>query len=126
MRLPIFLSGLAIPALGCVAMWTLEKPASYGFLTGSLTIGGGLMICGLFSLRNRLHGIIGAGVIALLGVSRGVINLAAMPQLLLGGSAGGQAPVLESAVALICCLLLGLVIRCLLAEKNAAAHGGGG
>jgi hypothetical protein len=118
MRLPIFLSGLAILALGAVAMCVLGKPASYGFLTGALTLGGALLICGLFSLRHRWHGIIGAGVIALLGASRGIENLAALPAMLWGGAAHGTATLLESAVALISILLLVAVVRALLAEKK--------
>lgn len=118
MRIAIFLSGLLILALGVVAMRLLEKPASYGFLTGALTLGGALIICGLFSLGNRWHGIIGAGVIALLGASRGIENLAALPGFLLGGGGSGPAPLLESAVALTCILLLILVVRTLFAEKK--------
>ena len=118
MRSPIFLAGLFILALGVPAMRILEKPASYGFLTGALTLGGALIICGLFSLRNRWHGIIGAGVIALLGASRGIENLAALPVCLLDRGARGPAPVLESAVALTCILLLILVVRALFAEKK--------
>jgi len=118
MRIAIFLSGLIILALGVVAMRILEKPASFGFLTGALTLGGALIICGLFSLRNRWHGIIGAGVIALLGVSRGIENLAALPGFLLGHGSRGPAPVLESAVAVTCILLLILVVRALFAEKK--------
>ena len=118
MRIAIFLSGLLVLALGVTAMRMLEKPASYGFLTGALTLGGALIICGLFSLRNRWHGIIGAGVIALLGASRGIENLAALPGLLIGTGARGPAPVLESAVALICILLTILVVRSLFAEKK--------
>jgi hypothetical protein len=118
MRLPIFCAGLAILALGATAMRVLDKPASYGFLTGALTLGGALLICGLFSLRNRWHGIIGAGVIALLGASRGIENLAALPAMLLGGGAQAATTLLESAVALISILLLIGIVRALLAEKK--------
>ena len=117
-RTPIFLSGLALSALGFVALRVLDKPASFGFLTGALTLGGGLIICGLFSLRNRWHGIIGAGVIALLGASRGIENLAALPGYLLDKNGRGPGTLLESAVALICILLLILIVRVLFAEKK--------
>ncbi|MEI7912279.1 MAG: hypothetical protein WCK77_21820 [Verrucomicrobiota bacterium] len=118
MRIPIFLSGLAILSLGLAAMSVLGKPACYGFLTGALTLGGALIICGLFSLRNRWHGIVGAGVIALLGASRGIENLAALPGVLLDKQPHGPAPWLEAAVAIICILLLTLVVRTLFAEKT--------
>ena len=118
MRFQIFFSGLAILALGFAAMQVLEKPAAFGFLLGALTLGGGLIICGLFALRNRWHGIIGAGVVALLGASRGLENLAALPKFWFGGREWGPAPVLESAVALICILQLILVVRLLFAEKR--------
>ena len=118
MRLPIFLSGLVILTLGGAAMQVLEKPASFGFLKEALTLGGAFIICGLFSLRNRWHGIIGAGVIALLGSSRGLENLAALPGLLLDPRPPGPAPLLESAAALVCILLLILIVRSLFAEKK--------
>ncbi|MCX6874267.1 MAG: hypothetical protein NTW21_10735 [Verrucomicrobia bacterium] len=118
MRIQIFGSGFAVLALGCAAMHILERPAAYGFLTGALTLGGALILCGLFSLRNRWHGIIGAGVLALLGASRGIENLAALPKFWLGERGCGPALLLESAVALICILLLSRVVRTLLAEKK--------
>ena len=126
MRTAIFLAGLLILALGVAALRLLEKPAAYGFLTGALTLGGGLVICGLFALRNRWHGIFGAGVMALLGASRGIENLAALPGFLLDRSPRGLAPLLESVVALTCILLLIGVVRTLFAEQkrkmSAAAH----
>ena len=92
MRFHIFFSGLAILALGFAAMHALEKPAAIGVLLGALTLGGGLIICGLFSLRYRWHGIIGAGVIALLGASCGIENLAALPKFWFGERDRGPAP----------------------------------
>jgi len=117
-RILIVLAGLAILALGLVATRVLVKPASFGFLTGALTLGGGLIICGLFSLRNCWHGIIGAGIVALLGACRGIENLAALPGFLLGDRVRGAAPLLESAVALICILLFIRIVRSLFAEKK--------
>jgi hypothetical protein len=118
MRFHIFFCGLAILALGFAATQTLAKPAAYGFLLGALTLGGGLIICGLFALRQRWLGTIGAGVIALLGAARGLENLAALPRYWLGERDCGPAPVLESAAALICILLFILVVRSLFAEKK--------
>ena len=117
-RTVIFLFGLAILALGFVATRVLAKPESYAFLTGALSLGGAFIICCLFSLRNRWHGIIGAGVIALLGACRGIENLAALPAGLLGKGGRAPAAVLESAVGLICIQLLFLIVLALFAEKK--------
>jgi len=118
MRIAIFLAGLTILALGVAATQLLEKPAAYGFLTEALTLGGGLLICGLFALRDRWHGILGAGVMALLGTSSGIGNLAALPFFLLGNGSLGPAQLLESVVALTCISLLIGVVRTLFAEKK--------
>ena len=117
MRFQIFFSGAAILALGYAALEILESPARFGFLTGALTLGGALIICGLFSLRMRWHGIIRAGVIALLGASRGIENLAALPKFWIGDGDRSPAPLLESGVAIVCIVLLFRVVRTLLAEK---------
>jgi len=118
MRFHIFFAGLAIIALGFAAMQALDEPACFDFLRGALILGGGWIICGLFSLRYRWHGIIGAGVLALLGASRGIQNLAALPRFWFGDRGRSPAPLLESAVALISILLLILVVRTLFAEKK--------
>jgi hypothetical protein len=117
MRFLLFFCAAAILALGIAAFRTLEGDAAYGFLSGALTLGGGILICALFSLRMPLHGLIGAGVLALLGAARGVQNLAALPKFWLGDRSRGVAPVLESAVALICILLLLHVVRRLKIER---------
>jgi hypothetical protein len=118
MRFQIFFSGVAILALGYAAMEVMDGDDRFGFLAGALTLGGALIICGLFSLRMRWHGIIGAGVIALLGASRGIENLAELPKFWIGDRPRGPAPLLESAVAIICILLLVHVVRTLFAEKR--------
>ena len=118
MRFQIFLSGFAILALGYAASEALFDDERWSFISGALTLGGALLICGLFSLRNRWHGVIGAGVVALLGASRGLENLAVLPKYWLGERSRGPAPLLESAAALICILLLIHVVRTLLAEKR--------
>ncbi|KAB2638587.1 MAG: hypothetical protein DVB26_07860 [Verrucomicrobia bacterium] len=118
MRIVIFLAGLIILTLGAVAMCLMEKPAAYGFLNGALTLGGGLLICGLFALRSRWHGIFGAGVMALLGAFSGLGNLAALPGCLLASGPLRPAPVLESVVALTCILLFIGIVRALSAEQK--------
>jgi hypothetical protein len=118
MRFQLFFSGLSIVAIGIAAFQTLEKPESLGFLTGALTLGGGIVICGLFSFRMPWIAFIAAGILALLGTARGLENLAELPKFWIGDRSRGPAPLLESAVALICILLLIHVIRALFAERT--------
>lgn len=113
----MFLCGLAILALGVAAMQVLEKPASFAFLQGALTLGGGIVICGFFSGRLPWHALGATTVISMLGACKGIPNLAGLPKYLLGDRSRGPAPVLESAVALICILLLIAAVKTLLAER---------
>jgi hypothetical protein len=57
MRIQIYTSGATILALGGAAMRLLEKQEALAFLQGALTLGGGIIICGLFSLRNQWHAV---------------------------------------------------------------------
>lgn len=118
MRFHLFFCGLAIIALGLIANRALERPESLAFLTDALTLGGGILICGLFSFRMPWLGFTGAGVLALLGSARGLENLAALPKFWLGDRSRGVAPVLESGAAIVCILLLVHVIRALFAERT--------
>lgn len=118
MRFHLFFCGAGIIALGISALNVLPKDEALGFLTGALTFGGGILICGLFSLKMLWHGLIGAGVLALLGAARGLSNLAELPKFWLGDRSRGPAPLLESAVALISILLLIHVLRALYAERT--------
>lgn len=117
MRLYIFLSGAAILALGVAGLSVLDKAGGMGLLQGALTLGGGLVICGVFSIKMRWHGIIGAGILALLGAARGLGNLPDFLKFLLGERPRGVAPLLELAVTLVASLLLVRVIRELSAER---------
>ncbi len=76
------------------------------FLLGSLTLGGGFLICGLFSLKMLWHGILGAGVLALLGLGRGFMNLPGIAQFFSGDRPRGNAPAFELATLIICAYLL--------------------
>lgn len=113
----MFLGGLAILALGGAAMQVLAKPESFGFLQGALVLGGGFVICGLFGGRMPWQAIAATAILALLGAGKGVPNLAGLPKYLLGDRARGFAPALESAVALICILLLIAAVKTLFAER---------
>lgn len=106
----IFLAGAAVIAIGVLAMSQLEKEPALPFLLGSLTLGGGLIICGLFTLRMLWHGVLGAGVLALLGFGRGVLNFPDAARYIMGERPRGQAPILELAVTLICAFLLMRII----------------
>lgn len=118
MRLQVFVSGAVILAMGAAAMRLLEKQEALGFLQGALTLGGGIVICGLFSLKSHWHGLIGAGVLALLGTARGFGNFPDLLKLLQGDRHRGPAPLLEMGVTLICLLLLLRVLRALQRERT--------
>lgn len=117
MRFQIFFSGAAMLGLGVMAMRVLEKQEALAFLQGTLTLGGGMIICGLFSLKMQWHGIIGAGVLALLGAARGLGNVPDFVKLLGGDHARGPAPAMELGVTLICSVLLLRVLRVLQQER---------
>ncbi len=118
MRIQVFVSALVIIALGVTATRLLDGKESLGFLTGALTLGGGILICGLFSLKNYWHGLIGAGVMGLLGAARGLGNVPDMIQLLQGDRHRGAAPIMEMGVAVICLLLMIRVVGALLRERT--------
>lgn len=117
MRLHVFFSGVMVLALAGSAMRLLERDDALAFLQGGLTLGGGIIICGLFSLKSKWHGLIGAGVLALLGVSRGLANIPDFIKLASGDRQRGAAPVMELGVTLICLLLLLRVIAALHRER---------
>jgi len=105
-RAYIFISALAIIAIGIIGANQLDKEQAPPFLLGALTLGGGLMICGLFSIKMLWHGITGAGVLALLGFGRGILNIASVAEYITGNRTRGPAPMLEFAATLICAFLL--------------------
>lgn len=117
MRFHIFFSGAAIMALGGAAMRLLEGNDALAFLQGALTLGGGMIICGLFSLKMRWHGVIGVGILSLLGTARGFGNLPDLIKLAAGDRHRGPAPMMELGVTLICLLLLIRVLRALHQER---------
>lgn len=117
MRFQIFFSGVAVLALGMAAMRMLEKDAAIGFLQGSLTLGGGFIICGLFSLKMKWHGIIGGGVLALLGSARGIGNFPDLARFLAGEGERGATPVLEFGVTVVCLVLLTRTLAGLFRER---------
>lgn len=117
MRFQIFFSGAVVIALGVAATNVLERQAAAGFLNGALTLGGGLVICGLFSLKMKWHGIVGSGVLALLGAARGLGNFPDLALFLTGERERGPAPLLELGVTLLCLVLLMHVLAALYRER---------
>lgn len=110
-RVFIFLAAAAVFGLGFYGTSILGKDDGMAFLLGCLTLGGGFLITGLFSLKMPTHGIIGAGVLALLGLARGALNFPSFAQYLIGERDRGAAPPLELCVTLICAMLLVRAIR---------------
>lgn len=116
-RVFIFLAAAAILALGFYGTRVLAKDDGMALLLGCLTLGGGFLITGLFSLKMPWHGIIGAGILALLGFARGIMNFPGFAEYLTGERDRGAAPALELCITLICAMLLVRVIRTFAAEK---------
>ena len=122
MRFQIFLAAAAVSALGLAGREALHDPAErLGFGIDVLKLGGALLICGLFALKMSRHGIIGAGVVALLGVSLSGRYLAVVPRYWLGERRVEPVAMLSSAAALIWPLLLLAVARYLIADKRRRA-----
>ena len=117
MRILLFASGVAVLLLGWQAQGLLARDEALGFLHGALVLGGGLLICGLFSLKMKWHGIIGGGVLALLGAARGLGNLPALATYLSSDRQGGPTPLLELGVTAVCLLVLLRVLVALYRER---------
>lgn len=110
-RAILFLAAAAIIGIGVFGTFRLEKEAGMAFLLGTLTLGGGFLICGLFSLSMPWHGVLGGGVLALLGFGRGILNAPDFAGFLAGNRLRGVAPPLEMAVTLVCIAVLLRVYR---------------
>ena len=105
-RTSIFLTGILILVLGFLGAGQLAKEPGLGFLQGALTLGGGFLICGFYSLKMEWHGIVGAGFLALIGFARGVLNIPDFFTYLTGDRSRAVAPVLELVVTVICLTLM--------------------
>ena len=103
MRIVIFLAGFLLAALGFVVFRQTNDPS---LLQGGLTLGGGFIICGIFSLKAKWHGIVGAGVLALLGAVRAAPNVNSEPRFF------------HTSAAVICAVVLAAAVRSLLAERT--------
>lgn len=117
MRYLILLSGLVILAMGGVAMSILSKTDGQGFLYGALQLGGGLLICAIFTIKMPWHGLMGAGVIALLGTAKGMGNIPGLVKFIGGNREHGVTPLLELSVTVICFFLMLRVLTVLQRER---------
>lgn len=108
MRILIFIAGLITCVLAVLASRQVKDPA---ILQGGLTLGGVFIICGLFSIRSKWHGIVGAGIIALFGLTRTI------PALFSRGE-DSTALRFEGPVAVLCLIVLIAAARTLSAERR--------
>lgn len=107
MRALLFIAGLLLAALGFIAFQGSKDPL---LLQGGLTLGGGFVICGIFSIRAKWHGIAGAGVLAFLGFLRTVPSM-------ISGEKGPATPFMIGA-GVICLVVLVAAIQALRAERT--------
>ena len=114
MRLAILLCGLLVCLLGIAALRILPERDAFPFFQGALTLGGGWLICFGFSFRMLWHGILGAGVLALLGMARGLGNI---PKFFPPQSPNTQS-YLELAITALSAALLARVLTTLFQEKS--------
>lgn len=117
MRIYIMVCGVLVIAMGITAMSILSGNQALAFLNGSLTLGGGIVISGLFSLKMKWHGIIAAGVMAMLGAAKGFQNIPGLLEFFTGKRPNGVAPLLEFGVTVVCLTLLVSVLAALQKER---------
>lgn len=117
MRVHIFFSGAMILAFGFLSLQILDRDPAIGFIQGALTLGGGIIIAGLFSFKMKWHGLIAAGVLALLGFTRGLGNVPDFIGIFSGDRSRGGAPALEFGITVTCLMLLIRVLQALQKER---------
>jgi hypothetical protein len=109
-RAYIFFIGVAIITIGILGMSRLDKDPAMALLVGCLTLGGGFIICGLFSIKMLWHGVIGAGALALISFGRGLFNLGDAAKYIVGERPRGNEPIFELAITILSALLLTRVL----------------
>jgi hypothetical protein len=105
-RTLIFLSGLLIAAAGIVAFRQTNDPS---LLQGGLTLGGGFVICGIFSIKAKWHGIVGATMLAFLG------GLRALPGMM---DEQGPGQIFKGVAGTLCLVVLIAAVKTLLSERT--------
>ena len=114
----IFLAAAAIAACGLLGAPTLPTGQAAPFVAGALALAGAFVICALFAIRSRWHGIGGATVVALAGCAR---NADACFALLQSAATSRPAPPGEAyraAIAVICLGLFMATARTIHAERR--------
>lgn len=118
MRFHLFATGLLILLAGIVGPFFLPKQPGFEFLRGGLTLGGALLICGFFTLNSYWHGIIAAGVVSLIGAGKGIMELKAVFDWLVGVRPRGIAPLLEFVITIACLVLMFRIVGVLKTERT--------
>ncbi|MDB6079507.1 MAG: hypothetical protein JWO82_3254 [Akkermansiaceae bacterium] len=111
MRAFIIAIGVVTALLGIIGFSMTKDPM---MLQGGLTLGGGWIICALFSFGegSKWHGVVGAGILGLLGAARCVPSIFQVP------GSGKDPIVLFQAIAAVLCLVTVVTIaRMLYAER---------
>ncbi len=117
-RAYIFLIGVAIISIGILAQTRIEKDAAMALLVGCLTLGGGFIICGLFTIKMLWHGVLGAGALALISFARGLFNLPDAAKFIVGERPRGNEPLFELAVTILSALLLTRILAAWSKERK--------
>ncbi len=116
-RHTLIIIAIACAGLGLLGATGIDGPAALGYASTGLTLGGALLICGLFSFQNRWHGIIGGGVVALIGAVHNAPAILDTLASLVTGNGISLADFCRAAISLHCFALLAAVVRALLRER---------
>lgn len=108
MRPVLFIAGIVTLAIGFSADARLDDP---NLLQGSLTLGGGWLICAAFTFYSVWHGIVGGGILALLAGAR------CAPALFTLSNPDRPAGVYQAIVFVISATVLIATIRTLIRER---------
>ena len=117
-RAYIFVIGVAVIFIGILAQTRMEKEAAMPMLVGCLTLGGGFLICGLFSIKMLWHGILGAGALSLISLARGLFNLPDAAKFIVGERPRGNEPMFEFAITILSALLFTRVLAAWAGERK--------
>jgi hypothetical protein len=115
----IFCIGIMIILIGFLGQSIQSGIPGFAFLNGGLSLGGGLIICWIFSIKHQWLGLMGAGVVSLLGFCKSITNFR---DFLLWLSAPFPKPaaisLLQMSVALMTFVTLIFCIRALIHERT--------